>query len=301
MNEDAEVRRDASRRVGPLILCLAFLVGAMGTRCAGENQSEQVTAGALGQSVMDSLSQQGIKRPKIIAYRDLTKPFATRSRWELLVVEEETPQPSELMEDRGPIFVCLTRTLKPHCGEKFYRHFDGDSEATETPFHLLDDRVVYAGRARATPLLLIQVCGAQGPNGNCLIATALYRYESSSDDFVQVFLNVTARNNNQETRFIERGPLEGDVIADEPTGNAPFTYWVEVYRPQPTGRYVRILRYRGHTGYGDGNSLAVIDSEMPEILRRLGFWRDGDALPVPPHLPSRCRQLVMNHGEEWCR
>jgi hypothetical protein len=138
-------------------------------------------------------------------------------------------------------------------------------------------------------------------NGDCEIATALYQYEKVTDRFVRVFLNLTGRNNNQATRFVESGPLQGDVIVNNPTENAPYTYWIEVYRAESSGQYERILRYRGRTGYGDGNPLAVADSEMPEILRHLGLWHPGDALPVPIHLPQGCTDLFMRNGEEWCK
>jgi len=55
---------------------------------------------------------------------------------------------------------------------------------------------------------------------------------------------------------------------------------------QGSEQYGRILRYRGLTGYSDGNPLAVADSEMPEILRRLGLWQPGEPLPVP----ATCRR-----------
>jgi hypothetical protein len=91
------------------------------------------------------------------------------------------------------------------------------------------------------------------------------------------------------------------VIVDNPTENAPYTYWIEVYRAGDSAQYGRILRYRGLTGYSDGNPLAVTDSEMPEILHRLGSWKPGDPLPVPAHLPKGCHDLFMRHGEEWCK
>jgi hypothetical protein len=47
--------------------------------------------------------------------------------------------------------------------------------------------------------------------------------------------------------------------------------------------------------------MAVIDSEMPEILRHLGLWHPGDPLPVPSHLPEGCKHLVLRHQEEWCK
>src|SRR5579862_4274290 len=86
-----------------------------------------------------------------------------------------------------------------------------------------------------------------------------------------------------------------------PTDDAPFAYFVEVYKRVSDSDYSQVLRYRGNTRYGDGNPLAVIDSEMPETLRRLGLWKVGDALPVPPRMPQRCVRLVMRKGVEWCQ
>jgi hypothetical protein len=91
------------------------------------------------------------------------------------------------------------------------------------------------------------------------------------------------------------------VIVDYPTGHAPYPYWIEVYAPRASEEYAQILRYRGRTRYGDHNPLAVADSEMPEILKRLGFWKPGDALPVPSRKPEGCNQLVLRDGEEWCK
>jgi hypothetical protein len=90
------------------------------------------------------------------------------------------------------------------------------------------------------------------------------------------------------------------VIVAHPTNDAPFTYFVEVYKRNSDSAYSRVLSYRGNTRYGDGNPLAVIDSEMPETLRRLGLWKTGDALPVPRRMPRGCTRLLMRKGVEWC-
>lgn len=56
------------------------------------------------------------------------------------------------------------------------------------------------------------------------------------------------------------------------------------------GGFKQVLRYRSATRYGDGNPLAVIDSEMPNMAQRLGLWNPGALLPLPagacpsPHL-----------------
>ncbi len=193
------------------------------------------------------------------------------------------------------MFLCLVKAASPDCAQHFYRRAD------EMPHDLFAGSVVYAKPNKSGPLLFLKVCGEEGPNGNCGIATALYKYDKETDQFVRVFLNLTGRNNNQDTRFVESGALQGDVIVDIPTENAPYTYWIEVYRAEDSGQYGRILRYRGHTGYSDGNPLAVADSEMPEILHRLGLSQPGDPLPVPAHLPQGCSHLFMRRGEEWCK
>ncbi|HTX77959.1 MAG TPA: hypothetical protein VMD29_17245 [Terracidiphilus sp.] len=251
-------------------------------------------------SVVSALSHQGITKPKVIAHIDLTEPFGTATQWTFVAVQDGGP-PVDDSEDHGPILLCLVKAASPDCALHLYQKVRSEMSWFDTPYHLFAGTVVYAKHGRSGPLLLIQVCGAEGPNGNCGVATALYRYDGETDRFIRVFLNLTGRNNNQATRFVESGPLQGDVIVDEPTENAPYTYWVEVYRAGDSGQYERILRYRGHTGYSDGNPLAVADSEMPEILRRLGMWEPGDPLPVPAHLPKGCSDLLMRHGEEWCK
>ena len=128
----------------------------------------------------------------------------------------------------------------------------------------------------------------------------LFAYDRKEDRFRVIFYNMMGRNNNEEGRFVENGPLLGSVIVVYPTNDAPFTYFVEVYKRVSDSDYSQVLRYRGNTRYGDGNPLAVIDSEMTETLRRLGLWKEGDALPVPPRMPQRCTRLVMRKGVEWC-
>ena len=139
-----------------------------------------------------------------------------------------------------------------------------------------------------------------GANGNCGVSTFPFSYDRKAERFRVVFFNMMSRNNNQEARFVEIGPLLGSVIVAYPTNDAPFAYFVEIYKRMSDSEYSQVLRYRGNTRYGDGNPLAVIDSEMPESLRRLGLWKTGDALPVPPSMPRGCARLVMRKGVEWC-
>ena len=132
-----------------------------------------------------------------------------------------------------------------------------------------------------------------GVNGDQRVGRVMLRYDRASGRFVRVFQLVTGHNNNQDVRYIDKGPLRGAIVSAEPTPNAPFAFWITVRRMGADGRYAPVLRYHSRTRYGDGNALPVIDSEMPEIQRRLKLWQPGQPLPLPdracarPHLVGR--------------
>lgn len=281
-------------RFNARILFCAFLVTAITPQLLGAEKPQAMPGAKIDRLVIAALSHQGVTKPKVISHIDLTEPFGAASQWTFVAVQDGA-HPVDDLEDQSPISICLVKEANPDCAQHLYQ------QDSDTPYHLFGHSVVYANQNKSSPLLFLQVCGAVSGNGNCAIATALYTYDKTNDRFVQVFLNLTGRNNNQATRFVESGPLQGDVIVDNPTENAPYTYWIEVYRAEASGHYERILRYRGHTGYSDGNPLPVADSEMPEILHRFGLWRPGDPLPVPLHLPHGCKTLFMRHDEEWCK
>jgi hypothetical protein len=289
-----------SKRAKAALLCYAVLAPVFVPQFLWAEKLKPISAEEVARSVIARLSHKSVTEPKVISHIDLTEPFGTITQWTFVVVQDGG-HPIPDFEERGPIFLCLVKAGSPDCAEDLYRHVNNEQPRPETPYHLLAGSVVYAGQNKSSPLLLVKVCGQEGGNGNCEIATALYRYDREADRFNRVFLDVTGRNNNEATRFAGRGPLQGDLIVNYPTEDAPYTYWIEVYRAGESGRYVQILRYRGHTGYNDGNPLAVSDSEMPEILHRLGFWQPGDALPVPAEMPKGCIDLFMRQGEEWCK
>lgn len=239
---------------------------------------------------------------KVIQNLDLTEPFQTVSRWSLVVAKQpdnESNVGDGLGNPMGAIYFCFVKKEEPDCKHEIFRVTE---ESGRDPFYqVFASDVVFAGPEKTLPLLRTKTGGTVGANGNCAVTTSLLTYDQSADRFRVVFSNVQGRNNNQETRFIESGPLLGHVIVAYPTDNAPFTYFVEVYRQGPGGQYAQILKYRGTTGYADGNLLAVIDSQMPETLRRLGLWKEGDPLPLPPRMPRACVGLVMRKGVAWCQ
>jgi hypothetical protein len=284
--------------------CCALLLSGLLLPSTAKSATAPLPKAEAGQAVIAAIPQWHGQKATILEYLDLTQPFGTVSPWALVVAQDPEPSAEPDLEDHGPIAVCLVKALTPQCTGASKAHATLGSAPSWffQPYEISDVRVVYGGQGRTHPLLLVKTCSARGGDGSCNIETVLYQYERSEDRFRQVFANSSGgSNNNQAARFVEHGPLQGDVIVDYPTAHVPYTYWIEVYAPGRSGHYARILRHRGHTGYGDGNPLPVADSEMPEIMARLGMWKPGDALPVPQPLPAGCGRLVFDHGEEWCR
>jgi len=256
---------------------------------------------AVEQAVINVLPTWRGQKAKVVDYLDLTQSFATTSPWTLVVAQDARPPPADLamVGNASPIAVCFVKTLIPSCiearGHPGYNWFDMTNGLGVAA-------VVFAGSGQTRPLLMLQTLSAHGTNGNASVGTKLFQYDRKTDCFRQVFVKVNGgTNNNAATRFVEHGALRGEVIVNYPTDDAPYAYWIEVYAPGKSDQYARTLHYRSITHYGDGNPLAVADSEMPEIMKRLGVWKPGDALPVPPHAPKGCGPLIMRHGEEWCK
>jgi len=270
-------------RIPALSLCCAFLTAAITPHFLSAEKPKAIPGEEVDRSVIAALSHQGITKPKVVFHIDLTEPFGTATQWTFVVVQDGG-QLIDDFEDHGQILLCLVKAAVPDCAQHLYQQTGSDMPEFDRPFHFFAGTVVYANQNKSNPVLFLKVCGTAGGNGNCAIATALYMYDKGADRFIRVFLNHTGRNNNEATRFVESGPLQGDVIVDYPTENAPYTYWIEVYRAGDSGQYGRILRYRGVTSYSNGNPLAVADSEMPEILRRMGLWQPGDPLPPKDHI-----------------
>ena len=281
----------------------------------GTSAKELIGTAEIDQTVISKLSSLYGINSKIIAHVDLTKPFDTKSQWTLVIgkqPDEESTVTDGMDRPVGAVSVCFVKNAVPDCSAAMflakYREQKTAVAPGERPFYELSaSEVVYSGPGKTLPLLMIKTSTWSGANGSHGIFTFLFDYDRKADGFRAVFSNVTGSNGNQETRFVETGPLLGDVIVADPIGGAPpptrrnpYAYSVEVYKRDVAGMYARILAYRGGTRYSDGNPLAVIDSEMPETLRRLGLWKPGDALPVPQRMPAACTRLVIRKGVEWC-
>lgn len=238
-----------------------------------------------------------------IARVDLATPFHTRSAWRLVATQgpaavdgggDAAPGALQLCFENGPAGPC-TSDPSPMPPRQ-----SGDIDGLWEPHYLSVAKPVYPQGRSAPPLLLIVTTSLHATNGSQAVSTQLFKYSRETDTFERVYPHETGTNNNEEVRFITRGPLEGSVISAESTSNAPYGYWIEVDRFTPGRTYRRVLRYRSATRYADGNSLAVIDSEMPNIEGRLGLWKPGSPLPLPTDPAKPCRSPRLDHGELWC-
>ena len=165
------------------------------------------------------------------------------------------------------------------------------------PHYLNAVTIVYPRGRAGRPLLLVQTASIFSGDSDQIVLTQVLAYEKSRDEFVRIYQHATGRNNNEEVRYIRFGRLIGDIVSVDPTGNAPYGYWVTVSVLTPEYTYKTVLRYRSATHYGDNNPLAVIDSEMPNIEERLGYWKSGMPLPLPAGACPRPRLIQM---ELWC-
>jgi len=236
---------------------------------------------------------------------DLGKAFHTRSPWRLVVTEgpsvkdygeNDAPGALTLCLRKGPAGPCLSDPVTPPL-----RATSPDDPIAWEPHYLLTAKAAYPKGPTSAPFLLLVTGSLNSGDGDQIVATQLLAYDPGSDAFHRVYSKSTGHNNNQEIRFVADGPLRGSVITAEPQERLPYGYWIVVETLSPAGAYRQVLRYLSATRYGDGNQLAVIDSEMPNIERRLGLWKPGDPLPAPAAVDGKpCIKPTLKHSELWC-
>jgi hypothetical protein len=269
---------------------------AISTAVVGE-RAATISSTEIERRVIASLPKSQGRGAHVVADLDLTGPFRTQTRWTFvaaILAGSHFSGADAGPVDGGALGQCFVDGVTPHCT---YGIPKTDTDWYSTPIQLYSAEVVFRGANRTLPLLMVTSGSAFGGDGSHAIFTRLFTYDRRLNRFKNVFSHATGSNNNQKTRFLEHGPLRGDIVVDEPTSSAPYGYWISVYTWSGSDGYSLALRYRSATHYGDGNRLAVIDSEMPGILRRLGLWKAGDPLPAPPG----CTHPGLRHGEEWCQ
>jgi len=236
----------------------------------------------------------------VISNIDLSGPFATPEAWRFIA--SQGPPVAGLYDEKEPgqIQLCLRATPSAPCDPQLLNALDAASNPNDLfaqPHYLNAVKIVYPRGSADQPLLFVQTSSLHAGNGSQLVSTQMLTYKNSQNRFVRIYQYTTGTNHNEKVRYISSGKLMGDIISVDPTENAPYGYWVTVNVLTPQYTYKTVLRYRSATHYGDNNPLAVIDSEMPNIEQRLGYWKSGMALPLPTGACPRPRLIRM---ELWC-
>ncbi|WP_233874748.1 hypothetical protein [Paraburkholderia adhaesiva] len=230
---------------------------------------------------------------------NLASLFKTRSAWQFVATQGPETEDYGGNPAPGKLHLCLQNTPAGQCLEDITQappDTGGSNDGWE-PHYLQIAQAIYPQGHSAAPLFKIVTASLAAGNGDQVVVTQLLDYKPASDTFERVYVHSTGTNNNQEVRFISSGPLAGSIVSSEPTRDAPYAYWIQVDSFTSNRAYRQVLRYRSATRYNDGNSLAVIDSEMPNIGQHLGFWRPGMPLPLPE---KACPKPRLVHTELWC-
>jgi hypothetical protein len=248
-----------------------------------------LAAAALSCAATTSVARAGT----VIRKLDLSSPFHLTLGATLTATQgPSVPDPNyDNIGDKAPgaIRICVQMHVSAACLP------DLDRSLAEA--HYLEIAEIVRPRLGGLPLLHLQLGTLPSGDGSQGHTAVFLAYRPSRHRFERILEQVVGGNMNQQIRYVSAGPLRGAVIRVEPTYDRPYRYWVTVNRLTPDYRYHEALRYRSATIYGDGNPLAVIDSEMPNILRRLGLWRPGQPLPLPN---SGCARARLVKSELWC-
>jgi hypothetical protein len=277
----------------------------MKRHCKSQYQFSPATAAlvSLAGVAASSVVAAASPTPSVISDIDLSRPFGTRAPWRFTATQGPPIQdPIYGNGDMapGPIKFCLRANPSSACDPQLASTLEtaSPSDVFADLHYLYKVEIVRPRGAAGHPLLLVRAAGLHSGDNNQGIFTQVFAYRQAQDRFARVYQRVTGSNNSQETRYIAAGPLRGDIISVEPTGNAPFGFWVSVSTFTPHDTYRQVLRYRSATRYSDGNTLAVIDSEMPNIEQCLGVWRPQAPLPLPA---GPCPKPHLIRTELWCR
>ncbi len=259
-----------------------------------------LTNAAEAQGIDQSRSSHPAHQGKTL---DLTKPFHTRSSWRLVVTEGTPVRDFGDNEAPGALTLCLYKVLRGPCLSDPVtlplHPPDPDYAVAWEPHYLIKAAIVYPHGPAAAPFLLLVTGSLYSGDGDQLRSTQLVSYDADKDMFQRVYGQSTGHNNNQEIRFVTDGPLRGSVISAEPQEHLPYGFWIVVNQLTPQGTYHQVLRYASATRYNDGNPLAVIDSEMPNIQNRLAMWKPGEPIRTPKSKP--CPKPSLRNTELWCR
>lgn len=243
----------------------------------------------------------GVASPtqKVIARIDLSRPFHLPPGASFIATQGPEVDDPVYEGEKAPglIHLCLRFALSAPCApdldDALKQNWPADSFSSIR--YLEIGRVEFPNGAAKAPLIHLQVSSFHsGDNDQRRVAEIFVR---RGGRFEVAYRENIGNNHNEEVRYIRSGPLKGSIIAALSPYGPPFSYVLKVSRLTTDYRYKQVLRYRSATIYGDGNPLAVIDSEMPNILRQLGLWHTGQPLPLPS---SPCPHPHLVKTELWC-
>jgi len=236
-----------------------------------------VSAGAGAESGRDALDA------KVLQTLYLSKAFKTGADWAVTVTRDNQGS-SDL---GGPFFhVCFLRNGKTAWCEADY--YNGGAEV-----------FIVHPKSSMNPILVMKAAYIPGGSG-VPVDTVVWGYQAGNGMFRRIFPHSSNLSDNEEARVIAKGPLAGAIVVETPNPHWPYPYDITINRLSSAGGYGAILRYKSITRFADGNRLAVIDAEMPEIERRLNLRKPNDPLPRPLYLASHCKTPMLRKGAEWC-
>lgn len=211
----------------------------------------------------------------VVSDTDLTTAFHTKSKWRLVITQEPDSDESSVFSDPGNLHFCFIHNDNPTCSDSF-------------PYNILNDvKIIPSNDSLAWPLLVLTAEEFTGGPAQWK-GTLVWVYRPNIDKFQQIFENSTPQNLNEETRILTTGPLSGDIIIDLPTACHPWPYRIIAYRLS-RAHYVEAFDYLGRTRYDDGDPRRVLDSEMPQIERRLLNGPADIPLQVTRQTHPRCK------------
>jgi len=243
----------------------------------------------------------------VVSKADLTSALNTATKWNLVITHE--PDDSGIDGVVGSLHFCFVHNGKAACPDVcmpsgvVLNNSRTCHSQNGTAYNAFEGLSSFQTVGKAKANLIVATVAWTGGASAFWYGPVIWAYHRQSDSFERIFSAVENLSNNGEVRFIPAGPLAGDVVLNQLTYSWPYRYDIVVYGLLSPGRYVKVLDYNGNTTEGDGNSLSVIDAEMPEIERRLGYWKTGDLLPTIPQaaIPSQCKTPIrLQKGLAWC-
>jgi hypothetical protein len=245
-------------------------------------QAPNISAGLLQK--MGCVSQQGapvIGNCAVAAAVDLTAPFHLQHPSSFVVTQP--PTPDDPGDEQGLNF-CFVENGRPHCSTVSANLFcskedNGDGSNCDSvaktlfggPVNKLDGVTLINPTPSARYPLLVATAGFDFGRGAPPVEEVIWTFDTTKQSFRCIWFASINGGRNEDDRLITHGPLAGDLIVavNDPTHHWPWPYGIAVYHLTNSLHYVKILGFIGKSAQAGGPPGAVIDADMPEILRRL--------------------------------